>query len=65
MYTSIKQMKSLGFSPTRTAKELCIHRKTVKRYWNMTAAEYEQNCRTVKKISTLLAYHQLVGILEV
>lgn len=55
-------MKSLGFSQTRTAKELGIHRKTVKRYWNMTAAEYEQNCRTVKKISTLGEYRSTIEI---
>ena len=60
MYAIIQQMKNQGFSQARTAKELCIHRKTVKRYWNMTADEYEQNCHAVKKISTLAEYRSII-----
>lgn len=60
MYTSIKQMKEQGFSQTRTAKELNIHRKTVKRYWNMSADEYENYCNNICKSKFLDEYRQTI-----
>ena len=40
MYSEIHQLKEAGFSQRAVARMLDIHRKTVKRYWKMSADEY-------------------------
>uniref|UniRef100_UPI00307A538A IS21 family transposase n=1 Tax=Enterocloster clostridioformis TaxID=1531 RepID=UPI00307A538A len=40
MYNEIQKLKSMGFSKSRTADKLQINFRTVKRYWDMTPADY-------------------------
>ena len=40
MYNEIQKHKSMGFSKSRTANKLQINFRTVKRYWDMTPADY-------------------------
>ncbi len=42
VYSQIKQLQEKGFSQSAVAKRLKINRRTVSRYWHMTAEEYEQ-----------------------
>lgn len=35
MYGKIQELKSLGYSKRKTAKELNIDKRTVKKYWEM------------------------------
>ena len=41
VYNSIKQLKDMGFKRAAVAAQLQINRRTVDRYWTMTADEYE------------------------
>ena len=40
IYNEIQKLKSMGFSKSRTAEKLQINFRTVKRYWDMTPADY-------------------------
>jgi hypothetical protein len=40
MFRKIKNYKKKGFSKKRTAKDLKIARKTVRKYWNMSTEDY-------------------------
>ncbi len=42
VYSQIKQLQEKGLSQSAVAKRLKINRRTVSRYWHMTAEEYEQ-----------------------
>jgi hypothetical protein len=42
VYSQIKQLQEKGFSQSAVSKQLAINRRTVSRYWNMTAEEYEE-----------------------
>ena len=53
MYSEIQQMKEAGFSQRAVARTLDIHRKTVKRYWEMSADEYQQEHEHVRRSSAL------------
>lgn len=41
MYTEIQKLKSLGFKMTSASKKLGINFRTIKKYWNMSAEEFE------------------------
>ena len=43
VYSTIQQMKELGFSKSATASQLGINRRTVDRYWCMSLDEYQTN----------------------
>jgi len=60
MYTRIQEMKKNGFSQNKTAKTLKFHRKTVKKYWNMTADDYNDYLLSVKKTSQLEQYEKAI-----
>ena len=53
MYTRIQELKEHGVSQNKAAQYLGVHRKTIKRYWNMTADEYEKYHNSVRKSSVL------------
>ena len=53
MYSEIHQLKEAGFSQRAVARMLDIHRKTVKRYWKMSADEYRQELEQIKRSSAL------------
>jgi transcriptional regulator with XRE-family HTH domain len=59
MYTQIKQLKEKRFKQASVAKQLGIHRKTVKRYWNMTAEEFEK-AATLSKTKLLSEYEAII-----
>ena len=42
VYNAIQQLKERGFKRAAVAKQLNIDRRTVSRYWDMTADEYEK-----------------------
>ena len=59
-YTRIQEMKKNGFSQNKTAKTLKLHRKTVKKYWNMTVDDYNDYLLSVKKTSQLEQYEKAI-----
>ena len=61
MYTKIQKLKEHGISQNKAAQYLGIHRKTVKRYWNMTADEYEKYHNSVRKSSVLDQYRDTIA----
>ncbi|MDD4148336.1 MAG: IS21 family transposase [Candidatus Cloacimonetes bacterium] len=52
----ILQLKEKGFKQARVASMLGIHRNTVKRYWDMSADEFEENTFTVNRTKLLSEY---------
>jgi transposase len=40
MYKKIQEMKRLGFKKRRAAREACVSRETVDKYWDMSDEEY-------------------------
>ena len=59
MYTKIQQLKEKGFKQANVSKQLGIHRNTVKRYWDMTADEFQENTFTTVLNSWLNMRKQL------
>ena len=53
MYMKIKQLKDLGFSRSRAAKQLKINRETVTRYWDMDIHEYDEKLNKNNRIQLL------------
>ena len=53
MYSDIQKLKGLKFSKTKTAKQLGINVKTVTKYWDMDADEFQKSQCVVrtKKLS--------------
>ena len=47
VYSQIQQLKEKGFRKTTVAKLLGINRRTVNRYWDMLADEYEINASNI------------------
>lgn len=47
VYSQIQQLKEKGFKKTTVAKLLGINRRTVNRYWDMLADEYEINASNI------------------
>ncbi|KUO77468.1 MAG: hypothetical protein APF77_06300 [Clostridia bacterium BRH_c25] len=60
MYTKIQQLKEKGFKQTNVSRQLGIHRNTVKRYWDMTADEFEDNTFTVNRTKLLSEYEETI-----
>lgn len=51
MYSKIQHLKELGFSKTQTRKKLKINFRTVQKYWQMQAEEFEQSQKNAKSRS--------------
>ena len=60
MYKEIKQLKELGFSKSRTAKQLGINRETVSRYWDMSVDEFEDNINSTNRTQLLDEYKEII-----
>jgi len=58
VYSQIKQLQEKGFSRTSVAKRLNINRRTVNRYWGMSADEYENQCLSRAKL--LDGYQEII-----
>lgn len=56
VYSQIQQLKEKGFKKANVAKQLGINRRTVDRYWDMQADEYEENVANIFRISLLDEY---------
>lgn len=56
MYNQIQQLKELGFTKARAAKQLKINRETVTRYWDMTADEFELQLYNINREQQLSKY---------
>ena len=60
MYHQIMQLKELGFSKSRCAKQLGINRETVTRYWNMTAEEFDACLYSVRCKQAIDEYQTVI-----
>ena len=60
VYNSIKQLKDKGFKRAAVAAQLQINRRTVGRYWAMTADEYEVQRQSLKRGSSLDDYRERI-----
>ena len=60
MYSKIQELKEQGFTKNKTAKLLGINRATVKRYWNMSADDYEQHRHSIRKSSVLDKHRAII-----
>jgi len=58
VYSQIKQLQEKGFSKTIVAKRLGINRRTVDRYWRMSADEYENQC--INRVKLLDEYQETI-----
>lgn len=56
VYSQIQQLKEKGFKKANVAKQLGINRRTVDRYWNMLADEYEANANQICRMKLLDEY---------
>lgn len=61
MYSKIQEMRSQGFKQRKTADLLEIHRKTVKRYWDMTPEVFQENILEPAKKSSLEQHKEHPG----
>jgi transposase len=62
VYNAIQQLKERGFRKDSVAKQLNINWRTVDRYWDMTADEYEAQTQRLKRGSRLDDYQNQVLI---
>lgn len=60
MYRQIKQLKELGFSKSRTAKQLNINRETVTRYWNMPVDEFESQFSSINRTNAMAKHEETI-----
>ena len=60
MYSKIQELKEQGFTKNKTAKLLGINRATVKRYWSMSADDYEQYRHSIRKSSVLDKHRAII-----
>lgn len=60
VYSQIQQLKEKGFKKTAVAKQLSINRRTVDRYWDMKADEYESNSANICKTKVLGEYENTI-----
>lgn len=60
MYSKIQSMKSEGFTQRKVAKRLELHRSTVRKYWDMTADEYQEAVLEPAKRSCLEQHKELI-----
>lgn len=57
VYNSIKRLKDMGCKRAAVAEQLQINRRTVDRYWSMTADVYEAQRQGLNRGSSLDDYH--------
>lgn len=62
VYNAIQQLKERGFRKDSVAKQLGINWRTVDRYWDMTADEYETQTQSLKRGSPLDKYQNQILI---
>lgn len=60
VYSQIQQLKEKGFKKSAVAKQLNINRRTVDRYWNMKADEYELNSANICRTKVLGEYENII-----
>lgn len=60
VYSEIQQLREKGFKKANVAKQLGINRRTVDRYWSMTADEYETNASHISRTKILNEYEDCV-----
>lgn len=60
VYSTIQQMKELGFKKATVANQLGINRRTVDRYWSMNLEEYDANLGGICKRKLLDDYSDTV-----
>ena len=60
VYNSIQQLKDMGFKRAAVAAQLQINRRTVDRYWTMTADEYETQQQALKRGSSVDDYRDQI-----
>jgi transposase len=60
MYNQIQQLKELGFTKNRAAKQLKVNRETVTRYWDMTADEFEVQLYSINRELLLSKYDETI-----
>ena len=60
MYCKIQVMKSEGFSQRKTASITGFSRKAVRKYWNMTPEEYDEQILEKAKKSSLEQHKELI-----
>jgi len=60
MYHQIMQLKELGFTKSRSAKQLGINRETVTRYWNMTTEEFDTHLYSVRRKQAIDEYQAII-----
>jgi len=54
MYTKIQERRAMGYSKRRTASELEIDKKTVRKYWEMSEENYAQSVIEAKSRTKIL-----------
>jgi transposase len=60
MYNQIQQLKELGFTRSRSAKQLKINRETVTRYWDISADEFEAQLYSINRVQLLSKYEEII-----
>ena len=60
MYNQIQQLKELGFTRSRAAKQLNINRETVTRYWDISADEFEAQLYSINRVQLLSKYEEII-----
>ncbi len=60
VYSQIQQLKEKGFRKATVANQLGINRRTVDRYWNMIADEYEENASNICRVKALGEYESII-----
>ena len=60
VYCQIQQLKSRGFKKEPVAKMLHMSKNTVRKYWDMTPAEYVALAEVIRKSHTLAQYEPVI-----
>jgi len=60
MYTQIQQLKERGFKQASVAAQLGIHRKTIRRYWDMAPDEFEDASYCINRVKLLQNYQDII-----
>jgi transposase len=66
MYQTIQSFKQMGYSIRKVSREEDIDRKTVRKYWNMSASEYTQYAEASSERAKILAPYkkEIISLLE-
>jgi transposase len=60
MYHDIQQRRDLGFGKSQVAEQLGLNYRTVSRYWDMTAEEFERSILSRKRRQCLELYEGII-----